>query len=293
MPIARALVAVSVVAGLSSVAVAERAPLPAALAARLAAEVAAGRPIVVEAHVALCERTLIACGGGGLGDGESLARNLYWATTGGLRGWFERRGSGWERIAVLAGDRPEILETRIYRRREGAMELIVVAHAWRGRAIGAALDAWVADLTEGRARTYRLPGGGAIEGGGRAPIVAYVGHNGWMDREEAPFPPPVDESAAQGAIAIACHTRSWLVGDRARGALIAAHDERRRVPLVLTADLLFATASALDGALLALARGGGLDAIREGAADGYARAEGKPTARVRSLFTNPSDRRWR
>jgi hypothetical protein len=268
-------------------------PIPAALAARLAADVAAGRPIVVETHVALCERTIIECGSRALGDGDSLATNLYWASSGGLRGWFERRGSGWERVAILRGHRPEVLETRIYRRREPLGELVVVAHAWRGRAIGAALDAWVADLTDGRPRRYPLGEGRVVEGGGRAAVVAYVGHNGWMDRPEAPFPAPAAGTAAQGAIAIACRSREWLVGDRARGALIAAHGEARRVPLVMTADLLFATAAALDGALLALARGGDLGAVREGAADGYARAEGKPTARVRSLFTNSSDRRWR
>jgi hypothetical protein len=33
--------------------------------------------------------------------------------------------------------------------------------------------------------------------------------------------------------------------------------------------------------------------VREAAAAGYAASEGKPVARVRTLFTNASDQRWR
>jgi hypothetical protein len=64
------------------------------------------------------------------------------------------------------------------------------------------------------------------------------------------------------------------------------------VPLVLTADSLFAGAASLEGAALAMAGDETLAAIREGAAAGYAASEGKPVARVRSLFTNPADPRW-
>src|SRR5689334_21751746 len=71
---------------------------------RVAADLRAGRPVVVEAHVALCDNTVIRCGGHGLGDGDDLGRNLYWATSGGMRGWMDRRSSGWRRVARLDGD---------------------------------------------------------------------------------------------------------------------------------------------------------------------------------------------
>jgi len=77
---------------------------------RVAADLKRGQPLVVEAHVALCDNRIIPCGNRALGDGESLATNLYWATDGGLRGWFERRGSGWTRVAVLDGAPPGVLE---------------------------------------------------------------------------------------------------------------------------------------------------------------------------------------
>jgi hypothetical protein len=50
----------------------------------VARDLAAGKPLVVEVEVALCDNTIITCGGRGLGDGDDLERNLYWATDGGL-----------------------------------------------------------------------------------------------------------------------------------------------------------------------------------------------------------------
>src|SRR5437764_13331113 len=84
---------------------------------RVAVDLKRGEPLVIEAHVALCDNGIIRCGSKTLGDGDSLATNLYWATDGGLRGWFERRGSGWARVAVLGDGPAGVLETRVYRRR--------------------------------------------------------------------------------------------------------------------------------------------------------------------------------
>lgn len=240
-----------------------------------ARDLAAGKPLVVDVQVALCDNAIIRCGGRGLGDGDDLARNLYWASDGGLRGWFERRGSPWSRVARL-GRQGDVLETVVYERRmepEGAWRrrglrapftVRVVAHAWRGRAIDGALDRFVGELGD--------------DGDGAARLVAYVGHNGWMDRATLSWP-----SAATGAhrvkgfLAIACLTRDYL-----QGALSSpAH-----VPLLLTRDLMFAGSHALDGAVTAFARGGGREEIRLGASRAYAAGENKPLARVQTLFTN-------
>src|SRR4051794_22295547 len=120
-----------------------------ALYEAVAVDLRAGKPLVVDVQVALCDNTIIRCGGRGLGDGDDLTRNLYWATDGGLRGWFERRGSPWRRVSRTGRD-GDILETVVYEQRvtpEGAWRrrgvrapfvVRVVAHAWRGRAIDGA-----------------------------------------------------------------------------------------------------------------------------------------------------------
>ena len=243
----------------------------------VAADLRAGKPLVVGVEVALCDNTIITCGGHGLGDGEDVTRNLYWATDGGLRGWFERRGSPWRRVErrgpTSDGD-GDILETVVYERRvapEGAWRrrgvtapfvVRVVAHGWRGRAIDGALDRFVARLTDEE---------------GDAQVVAYVGHNGWMDRERLAWPPARTKGRARGFLAIACLTRDYL-----QRALSAP----TRVPLLLTRDLSFAGSHALDGAIDAFAHGGTLADLRLGASRAYAAGENKPLARVQTLFTN-------
>jgi hypothetical protein len=221
----------------------------------------------------LCDNAIITCGGRGLGDGDDLARNLYWATDGGLRGWFERRGSAWRRVERRGRD-GDVLETVVYERRVAAagawrargvtapFTVRLVAHAWRGRAIDGALDRFVRNLDD--------------DAGGGAHVVAYVGHNGWMDRESLAWPRATG-TRVRGFIAIACLTRDYL--ERALAA-------PTRVPLLLTRDLLFAGSHALDGAVTAFANGGTRVEIRMGAVRAYAEGERKPVARVQALFTN-------
>jgi len=236
----------------------------------VAPDLAAGKPLVVEVQVALCDNTIITCGGRGLGDGDDLERNLYWATDGGLRGWFERRGSPWRRVSRTPGG-GDVLETVVYEQRftpsgawlrrgvKAPFTVRVTAHAWRGRAIDGALDRFVHELYEGDAH-----------------VAAYVGHNGWMDRETLTWPKS-GGPRVRGFIAVACLTRDYLQ---------RALSSPSRVPLLLTRDLLFAGSHALDGAIDAFARGGTLADIRLGASRAYANGEKKPLARVQTLFTN-------
>src|SRR5262245_1579475 len=66
----------------------------------VAKDLAAGKPLVVQVHVPLCDNDILRCGGHGLGDGDNPDTNLYWATSGGFRGWFKRKGSGWKKVSA-------------------------------------------------------------------------------------------------------------------------------------------------------------------------------------------------
>ncbi len=127
-----------------------------------------------------------------------------------------------------------------------------------------------------------LPDGSSIAAGGDAQVVAYVGHNRFMDLDHFAWPAPAD-TRVRGAIAIACHTAVYLQ-DTSVG--------RTRVPLLFTRDYLLASSAALEGAILALAHGGDFAAIRRGGAQGYATGGHKTLAHVFGAFTNPADRRW-
>ncbi len=252
----------------------------AGLTDRVIADVTAGKPLVVEVHVPLCDNDLIRCGNAKLGDGDNPATNLYWATTPGFGYWFRRKGSGWTEVSVEkenTGD-ADVLEKRTYRRtiatpaawrKRGApkrYELVVVIRAWRGSAIDRALAAYAADIS-GK--------------GTDAQLVAFVGHNRLMDIDEFAWPAP--GSDVKGTIAIACATAPYM-----KDTVSAA----TRVPLLMTSGLLFANAAPLEASVLAFARGGGYAAIRRDAATAYAGVQKRPVARVQGTFTNPADRRW-
>jgi hypothetical protein len=268
---------------------------------RIAADLGAGRPLVVHAHVPLCSNDIIRCGGHGLGDGDNPDTNLYWSTSGGFRGWFRRKGSGWTLVKRHRPDEGAVLEEMVWRRRvtpsaawrrrgvDRPFDVYVVAWAWRGSAIDDALEAYVADLYGSKPRPVGLPDGVELAAGGAAQVVAFVGHNRWMDR------PPYDwkkaekrggqPAAVKGTIAVACKTADYLAGDVPAAS---------RVPLLMTTDFLFAGAHSFEGAVRALSGGEGLKAIRSAAARAYAEGQGKPVGRVGYAFTNPSDpRRWR
>ena len=62
-----------------------------ALTDRVTADLAAGRPVVIDVHVPLCDNDVLRCGNAKLGDGDRPEGNLYWATTEGVRRWFDKR----------------------------------------------------------------------------------------------------------------------------------------------------------------------------------------------------------
>lgn len=279
---------------------AEAAAWLADLDARVVADLAAGKPLVVQVHVPLCERTIIPCGNDRLGDGDNPRTNLYWATTEGFLGWFGRKRSGWKAVLKASGDaigEADVLDLRVWRRTVPAsaawraagaprtVEVYVVAQAWRGTAIDRALARYAEDLYGARTQTITLADGTTLAAGGDAHVVAYVGHNRLMDLDAFDWRAIAasGDQRSRGVIAIACHTAPYM-----QGVVPGPH----QVPLVLTRDFMLASSAALEGAVVAFAKDGDYAAIRRGAAAGYADGGDKPLGRVFGAFSNPADKRW-
>src|SRR5262249_43815920 len=182
---------------------------------RVVGDLPAGKPLVVEGPGPVCSNEIIRCGNPKLGDGDSPDTNLYWSTTPGFGEWFARRHSGWKRVLVQkAGqtDDKDVLAVHVYRRTVDApaswrkrgvparYELDIVVHAWRGSAIDRALATYAAEVSGSGTRKLVLDDNTAIDGGGAAQIVAWVGHNRLMDLERFEWPKP--SAAVRGAIAI-------------------------------------------------------------------------------------------
>jgi hypothetical protein len=268
---------------------------------RVAADLAAGKPLVIQAHVPLCSNEIISCGNKKLGDGNAPDTNLYWITDEGFVGWFGRRGSGWKQVlkggGAAAGD-DDVLEVRVWTRElatpsawkkrakglPAKFSIFVVAFAWRGEAIDRGLAAYWNDLYGTGTRTIELADHTKLVAGGAAQIVSYVGHNRLYDVPEPDWAKLERKDApVRGTIAIACNT----------GPFMAQHvPAATRVPLIFTNDFLMASAGAFEGAVLSFASGGDYRAIRVATAHGYAVAGNHDEKKIGGVFTNPSDRRW-
>ena len=253
----------------------------ASLTDRVIDDLAAGKPLVVEVHVPLCDNSIIACGNAKLGDGDNPDTNLYWWTTPGFGTWFARRGSGWTRTTNLkageTGD-ADVLALHVNKRtvaapaawkKRGApakFEIQIRVRAWRGTAIDRALAAYAAD----------------VSGASPAQIVAWVGHNRLMDVDTYQWPKPGAD--IKGTIAIACHTAAYMEEPVPAST---------RVPLLMTRDFLFSNAAPLEATVLAFAAGGSYAEIRLAAATAYAGVQKREVKRIFGVFTNPSDKRWK
>lgn len=267
-----------------------------ALTDRVVADLAAGRPLVVQIHAPLCEKTIIPCGNDKLGDGDNPATNLYWSTSPGFGKWFARKGGGWKKVLdQKAGDTgdDDVLAVHVYTRTIAAAKawvakgapkkfsVFVVVHGWRGTAIDRALTAYAREVSGLDPRTITLPDGTTLSAGGDAQLVAYSGHNRLMDLSDFSWPAPA--SSAHGAIAVACMTADYMEDE------VPAPT---RVPLLMTRDFLFANAAPVEAVVLAFARGKGYAAMRKDAATAYAGVQKREVRRVFGAFTNPADRRW-
>jgi hypothetical protein len=183
-----------------------------------------------------------------------------------------RRDTGNADVLAIDVYRRKVSTPAAWRKRgvPASFELDLVIHAWRGKAIDAALAAYAKDVSGGAAREIVLDDKSIVRAGGAAQLVAWVGHNRLMDFDTAyAWPKPGRE--AKGTIAIACHTAPYMETQVA-GAT--------RVPLLMTRDLLFAN-------------GHGYAKIRNDAAVAYAAIRERPVEKIAGAFTNPSDRRWK
>lgn len=295
MKLALSIVLSMVVVSSAQAAPAEDAWL-ASLTDRVIEDVSAGKPLVVQVHVPLCDNTIIACGNAKLGDGDNPETNLYWATTPGFGSWFARKASGWKRVLKLregeTGDK-DVLALHVYRRsvtapaawrKRGApakIEIDIVVHGWRGSAIDRALAAYAAEISGTSTRPITLDGAHSLDAGGAAQIIAWVGHNRLMDLDTFAWPAPGAKTT--GTIAIACHTAAYME-DKVPSAT--------RVPLLMTRDFLFANAAPLEATVLAFAAGGSYANIRLAAATAYAGVREREVRHVFGAFTNPADKRW-
>jgi hypothetical protein len=260
---------------------------------RIAADLAAGLPLVATVYVALCDaewqgiippRDLRVC------VGDAPDSNLYWASGGGLEGHLPR--VGFRRVlretpatgpvlvrAVWRGSLPSggALWARGVR---GPVETYVVGLAYRGRDI----ETGVADFMEAAGRdeslSIVLSDGRVLAAGGRSHLIGYVGHDHFMDMEDGPAQRLRQRAAGdgilvKGAFALACISDRFF-----RPAL-----ERPNLRiLLLNRQLTFPSAVTVAATVRAVARGFDSRGVRREAGLAFAKAQGLAPDRMGGVF---------
>jgi hypothetical protein len=259
----------------SSTAAAE--PL-AAVAPPIAAEVQAGRPLVLYVVVPLCSNEQINCGSAIAGRPAGLEHNVYWGASFGARRFFDRRGSGWEQVEVTRKD-SVFLERAVYRRRvpgapwglSAPVEQIVAIQAIHGDAIDTAVDHLHTTATSGGRITFM---DGEKRRDERIQIVGYAGHNRMMDGKTLPDLAPGARSPIPSFV-LACKSEPYF------SPLLKSAGS---TPLVMTATLMAPEAYLID----AIARGIGENAspseLRSRAVGAYAKWQNLTPRQASSVF---------
>src|SRR5882724_8647813 len=196
-----------------------------------------------------------------LGNGDDPVHNLYWGSAYGVKTFFSRSGD-WELLPALPKPKTEVLERCVFKHKKENIYLI--ADAYQGKQIKQA----IIDFLEAAARMdlekITVSVGSqktVIDGRGGADLVAYIGHEGFMDFQ-LPALPQSKNASRREAIVLACISKSYFaVPLRTAGAS----------PLVWTTGLMapeaYTLKSAIDGWILKESNG----QIRERAAAAYSK----------------------
>jgi len=187
---------------------------------RLAAELAAGKPLVITVYVALCDNDsqgIVPVKNRAICRGDDPADNMYWASRGGLAGFMRR--AGWKRVAFAETPGGPILVRSAWRKVlladgklsergvKGPVPTYVVGLAYRGREIRTAMIDYFHAVHRDAPLNIALETGETIAAGGASHAVGYVGHDYFYDtaEPEALLAEATGDSAlAKGAFALSC-----------------------------------------------------------------------------------------
>ena len=131
-----------------------------------------------------------------LGNGEDPEHNLYWGSAYGVKTYFSR-SEEWKKIRCGEKPNPEILERCIFQHSASAVYL--VADAYRGSQIRQAVVDFL-EAAAGKSAVLEVPSASGelkLPIAGSASLIAYVGHDGLMDFQLSPLPPPKEREPSR------------------------------------------------------------------------------------------------
>lgn len=179
-----------------------------------------------------------------LGNGDDPARNLYWGSAYGVKAFFAH-SADWQLLASGQKPKAEILERCIFKHR--TQNVFLIADAYQGARIKQAIVDFLDASAGNNAEAVSVKvGSQAVElaGRGGANLVAYIGHDGFMDFQLSSLPKR-NGTTSHEAIVLACISKRYFAEAlRSAGA----------APLIWTTGLMapeaYTLKAAIDGWML-------------------------------------------
>lgn len=149
---------------------------------RLKQKTISKKPLVVHIYVPLCdnENQGIVPTSKSLGDGMNLKTNLYWATRGGMKRYFNDSDK-WTLVYSKKEVSSDVLERVIFERKFAKTKLHVVADAYRGDRMEETVNDFLASIANKKQEEVKLKSKEVVKIAGASDLLVFNGHNGMMD----------------------------------------------------------------------------------------------------------------
>lgn len=242
---------------------------------RLKSKVEQKEPLVVHCFVPLCdnEHQGIVPTSPSLGNGFSLTSNLYWATSHGMKKYFQKHKE-WREIEVLNYNPSDTLLERVAFERifENDAKVILICDAYRGDMMEPCLNDYLGSL--GGQKNDSINYEGEYVGISQsADLLAFNGHNGlmdvWADTVYA------QEERLTDAVVIACASKSYFN---------PYFVQTNSYPLVNTTSLLWPGAMILNAVIEKWAVFSDDEEIAHAAGDAYHEVKSCGQQAARNMF---------
>lgn len=144
-----------------------------------------------------------------LGNGDDPRNNLYWGALYGVKTFF-KKSDDWNLISNIKDPDNGILERCVFRHRNG--DVYLIADAYRGINIKQAVIDFLESASGEKHITVSFEQASkeiTLDAGGKASLLAYVGHDGLMDFQLDSYPKRSDDTM-RDVIILACISRSYF-----------------------------------------------------------------------------------
>jgi hypothetical protein len=210
-----------------------------------------------------------------LGNGSDPQRNLYWGAAYGVKTFF-KSSDEWRVFVCSRGPKNTILERCVFKNRDG--DVFLVADAYQGSEIKSAVTDFLsaaAGVTSENVRVKLAADEVSIVAGGAADLIAYVGHDAFMDFQ---IPPILGTrgSKLRQTIILACASKAFFK---------PYIQKTGAEPLLWTTGLMAPEAYTLKAALTGWIANEDAEAIRRRAAQAYDKYQKCGARAALRLFT--------